>query len=223
MGIEILLSVSTAAVFLYWGARRWKGGRLDRFALWAGLLFSGAFLLRLVLGCTTQGYQTDIDAFKSWGRVLNEVGFQRMYRQGEDFFLDYPPGYLYVLGGLDRLRLLLGLPESSRAYTLLMKLPSIFSDLLCAWVLLYLGRPRLGGRAALFLSGAYLFCPAILVNSTQWGQVDSFCTAILLGSVLLLYKEKYAPSGALYGLSVICKPQMLIFAPLYLFFTLKRK
>lgn len=223
MGIEIILTICTAGVLFCWGGKRFREGTLDRFTLWAVLLFSGAFLLRLGMGYATQGYQTDIDAFKSWGRVLNEVGFRRIYSQGQDFFLDYPPGYLYVLGLLDRLRLLLNLPIQSDAYTLLMKLPSMLSDLACAWVLLRLSRPRQGDRMALFLAACYLFCPAILVNSTQWGQVDSFCTAILLASVLLLYKEKYAPSGALYGLSVICKPQMLIFAPLYLFFALKRK
>ncbi len=223
MGTAILLSLCTAGLLLALGARRQKEGALSRFPLWAGLLFLCALLPRLALGYTTQGYVTDLDAFKAWGRVLNEVGFSRIYRQGENFFIDYPPGYLYVLGFLDRLRILLGLDIQSDAYTLLLKIPSILSDLLCAGALLFLTRPKAGDRTALFVSACYLFCPAVLINSTQWGQVDSFCTAVLLLSVLLLYKERYAPSGALYGLSVICKPQMLIFAPLYLFFALKRK
>lgn len=221
MGIEIIVSITFAALLVYQGGRRQKEAALDRFALWGGLLLFSAFLLRLLLGYYTQGYQTDIDTFKSWGRILNEVGFKRLYQQ--DIYLDYPPGYLYVLGLLDRIRLFLGLPEASGGYTLLMKTPAIFADLLCGWALLRLGRPRIGDRAALFVSGAYLFCPAVLVNSAQWGQVDSFCTALLLGSVLLLYKEKYPLSGLIYGLAVICKPQMLIFAPLYLFFALKRR
>lgn len=221
MGTYILLSLAAAAVFLARGSRRCTSAPLRRFALWAGLLFFGALALRLALGYTTQGYQADIDAFKAWGRILNEVGFSRMYRQ--DIFLDYPPGYLYVLLFLEKLRGLLGLPEASEAYTLLIKLPSILADLACSSVLLALARPRLGDRAALFLCGGYLFCPAVLVNSAQWGQADSFCTAILLASVLALYKGKYVPSGLLYGLAVICKPQMFIFAPLYLFFALKQK
>lgn len=221
MSFPILLSICTAAVILPLGGRRQKDGGLKYFAAYAGALFAGAFALRLLVGYHAQGYQADIDAFKAWGRILNEVGFKRMYRQ--EIFLDYPPGYLYVLGLLDRLRGWMGLPEASSAYTLLIKMPSMLADLFCAGALLYLGRERLGDRAALLLGGCYLLCPAVLINSSQWGQVDSFCTAILLGSVLLLYKEKYPVSGALYGLAVICKPQMLIFAPLYLFFAVKRK
>ncbi len=222
MGIEILSCIAFACVLLYYGGKYWdKNSRASRFPLWAALLFLTALALRLWLGYYTQGYQTDIDTFKSWGRILNQVGFQQIYQQ--DIFLDYPPGYLYVLSLLDRLRQLLALPEASDTYTLLMKLPSILADLLCGGALLRLARPRLGDKGALFLSGVYLFCPAVLVNSAQWGQADSFCTAILLLSILLLYKEKYPLSGALYGLAVICKPQMLIFAPVYLFLAIKRK
>ena len=101
-----------AAVFLARGSRRCTSAPLRRFALWAGLLFFGALALRLALGYTTQGYQADIDAFKAWGRILNEVGFSRMYRQ--DIFLDYPPGYLYVLLFLEKLRGLLGLGAGRR-------------------------------------------------------------------------------------------------------------
>ncbi len=187
----------------------------------AGLLFLLGFTLRIYLGLTSEGFSVDIDTFKSWARITNEVGFSRIYRQ--NIFLDYPPGYLYVLTLLEKLRLALGLDAASAAFTLVMKLPSIFADLCCAGVLLYLGKRRLGEKPALFLSGTYLFCPAVFLNSSQWGQADSFCTAILLASVLLLYKELYLPSAILYGAAVTCKPQMLIFAPLYLFFTWKQR
>ena len=128
MGIEIIVSITFAALLVYQGGRRQKEAALDRFALWGGLLLFSAFLLRLLLGYYTQGYQTDIDTFKSWGRILNEVGFKRLYQQ--DIYLDYPPGYLYVLGLLDRIRLFLGLPEASGGYTLLMKTPA---GLCCGW------------------------------------------------------------------------------------------
>ena len=62
-------------------------------------------------------------------------------------------------------------------------------------------------------AGAYLFCPAVFLNSAQWGQADSFCTAILLGSLLLLCQERYIPSAVLYGLSIACKPQMFYLLP----------
>lgn len=223
MGAEILLSGVFCGAVLTLAGRRPQTSRLGEkpFALWALLLFLGAFILRLYLGCTSEGFSTDLDTFKSWGNLLNDVGFSQVYNQG--VYLDYPPGYLYVLSFLDRLRRGLGLSFSSPTYTLLLKLPSLLADMLCAGALLWLGKRKLGEKEALLLSGAYLLCPVVLVNSAQWGQVDSVTTAILLGSVLLLYRERYVPSALLYGLSIACKPQMLIFAPLYLFFALKRR
>ena len=192
-----------------------------RFALWASLLFLGALSLRLYLGYSSEGFTTDLDTFKSWANLANSVGFGQIYH--EDIFLDYPPCYLYVLVFLEKLRLLLRLPMESQAYSLLIKMPSILADLLCGGAVLLLAQRKLGEKSALLLSGAYLFCPAVFLNSAQWGQADSFCTAILLGSLLLLCQERYIPSAVLYGLSIACKPQMFIFAPLYLFFALKRR
>lgn len=210
------------AVLLLAGRKiSWDSLEKRGFALWASLLFLGALSLRLYLGYSSEGFTTDLDTFKSWANLANSVGFGQIYH--EDIFLDYPPGYLYVLVFLEKLRLLLGLPMESQAYSLLIKMPSILADLFCGGAVLLLAQRKLGEKSALLLSGAYLFCPAVFLNSAQWGQADSFCTAILLGSLLLLYQERYIPSAVLYGLSIACKPQMFIFAPLYLFFALKRR
>lgn len=200
-----------------WGAEK----RQSSFWLWTGLLFLAALVLRLVLGYNSEGFSVDMGTFKSWAYSVKQVGFREIYQQ--DMFLDYPPGYLYVLMLLENIRQLFGLTIEGQTYTVVMKLPSIFADLLCAGALLWLGRKKLGEPDALLVSAAYLFCPAVFVNSAQWGQVDSFCTAILLASVLLLYGERYVPSGLLYGVSILCKPQMLVFAPLYLCFAIKQK
>lgn len=210
------------AVLLLAG-RKFSRDSLEKrgFALWASLLFLGALSLRLYLGYSSEGFTTDLDTFKSWANLANSVGFGQIYH--EDIFLDYPPGYLYVLVFLEKLRRLLRLPMESQAYSLLIKMPSILADLLCGGAVLLLAQRKLGEKSALLLSGAYLFCPAVFLNSAQWGQADSFCTAILLGSLLLLCQERYIPSAVLYGLSIACKPQMFIFAPLYLFFALKRR
>ncbi len=201
--------------------RRQREDRSPGFPVFAGLLLLAALLLRLHLGYWSEGFSVDMDTFKSWGMTLSRVGFSEIYEQ--DMFLDYPPGYLYVLMLLEKIRQWTHLAWEGQLYTLVMKLPSIGADLLCGGALLWLGRKKLGERAALLVSAAYLFCPAVFVNSAQWGQADSFCTMVLLASALLLYGESWAASGLLYGLSIICKPQMLVFAPMYIFFCIKRR
>ena len=217
----IYMSAGFCALCLLLCGRRQKERRGPDFPVWAGLLLLGALAFRLALGYNSDGFSVDMDTFKSWGMTLGRVGLSEIYQQ--DMFLDYPPGYLYVLLLLEKIRQWTHLAWEGQLYTLVMKLPSIGADLLCGGALLWLGRKKLGDWAALLVSAAYLFCPAVFVNSAQWGQADSFCTAILLSSALLLYGEKWVPSGLLYGLAVICKPQMLAFAPMYIFFCVKRR
>ena len=217
----IYLCIGFCGITLYLCRKRFREDQSGSFPTLAGLLLLAALGLRLYLGYNSEGFSVDMETFKSWGMTLGRVGFGEIYQQ--DMFLDYPPGYLYVLMILEKVRQTANLAWEGQTYTLIMKLPSIFADVACGAVLLWLGRKKLGDKPALLLSAAYLFCPAVFVNSAQWGQADSFCTTILLASVLLLYGERYVPSGLLYGLSVICKPQMLVFAPLYLCFAIKRK
>lgn len=219
-GIIYICAVFCALCLLLCGRRQKEQGS-PGFPVWAGLLLLGALALRLALGYNSDGFSVDMDTFKSWGMTLGRVGLSEIYQQ--DMFLDYPPGYLYVLMLLEKIRQWTHLAWEGQMYTLVMKLPSIGADLLCGGALLWLGRRKLGDRAALLVSAAYLFCPAVFVNSVQWGQADSFCTMILVCSALLLYGEKWIPSGLLYGLAVICKPQMLAFAPMYIFFAVKRR
>ena len=165
-----------------------------------------------------------MNTFKAWAGMVDSMGIQNIYYS--DAFLDYPPGYLYVLWGLEKLRQLFGLETGGSGFTLLIKLPSILADLFCGWLLYSTAQKRTNNIKALLTAALYLFCPAVLINSTIWGQADSFCVLLLLLAILLLLREKpgwMAAAGAMYGLGVMMKPQMLLFAPVFLFFVLKRK
>ena len=225
MGTEILVMTAFAGGMLFFAGKRPRQEIISTrsFALWAAALFLAAFSLRLYIVRWGDSFSSDLSTFKAWGYALNHTNLNEIYFQDSSLYLDYPPGYLYVLLALEKLRVLLNIPYDAPVYDLMLKLPSLLTDLFCGAVLLWAGKRKLGEKTALLISGCYLFCPVILMNSAQWGQVDSFCTAILLSSLLLLYKEWYLPSALLYGLSIACKPQMLIFAPLYLFFTIQQR
>lgn len=192
-----------------------------KFYLVLTLVFSISFLLRIFLGYHTVGFETDLYTFKSWGSLMNTKEWLTFYK--DNTFVDYPPGYLYILGFLDKIRLSLNIGLYDEIYTLMIKLPSIFADMVTGVLIYFLGKKRIGEHNSLFISAAYLFCPAVLVNSAVWGQADSFTAVILLISVCLLYKEKEYFAAVFYGLGVISKPQTLIFAPLFIFALLYRK
>ena len=155
----IYMSAGFCALCLLLCGRRQKERRGPDFPVWAGLLLLGALAFRLALGYNSDGFSVDMDTFKSWGMTLGRVGLSEIYQQ--DMFLDYPPGYLYVLLLLEKIRQWTHLAWEGQLYTLVMKLPSIGADLLCGGALLWLGRKKLGDWGALLVSAAYLFCPAV--------------------------------------------------------------
>ena len=71
------------------------------------LLLAAGLLFRLVLGAASTGYSVDVNTFKSWAVLVYETPFREVYSTAA--FLDYPPGYLYVLWLAEALRRLLGL------------------------------------------------------------------------------------------------------------------
>ena len=72
-----------------------------------------AFLLRLVIAARVRGYFTDINCFSSWSERMFEMGPLKFY--DPEYFCDYPPGYMLLLGLVSALRRLLGIGTDSGA------------------------------------------------------------------------------------------------------------
>ena len=216
----VAISLAFTSAFLVLSFYRFEPVRIRSFSVAAIGLVTIALAVRLVVAYNSVGFSSDVACFQGWGRLVHSVGMKEMYSQ--DVFLDYPPGYVTVLWFVEAVAGLLG-RRGYPVYDLLYHLPSILADIVCGVTLMLLARKRSCDSKAIFIGAAYLFCPATIIASAQWGQVDSFCTMFLLFSVLCLYDGRYAACGILYGLSAICKPQMFAFVPLYLFFVLKRR
>src|SRR5438105_1815336 len=61
------------------------------------VLFAAGFVLRLLLA-RGGGFPFDMSSFAGWAARLGEKSPWHFYpHPGEKFFVDYPPGYLYVL------------------------------------------------------------------------------------------------------------------------------
>ncbi len=182
--------------------------------LW--LIFGGALLLRLILAYATHGFGNDIACFAAWADRIFTVGPGQFY--STETFTDYPPGFMYVLYIIGALRSLLQIPYYSDLHILLLKLPAILCDMACGFLLYREAVKRLhfselqGGCVA----SAYLFLPAVVLNSSCWGQVDSVHTLVVILMCLFLMDGNMLPAYAVYGLGVLLKPQTLIFTPVLL-------
>jgi Gpi18-like mannosyltransferase/predicted membrane-bound dolichyl-phosphate-mannose-protein mannosyltransferase len=208
----LLFSLLTAALWYY--LRRPPGGEDrgtpgEKMAL-AGILI--ALVIVKVVIAPYFGYATDLGTYKAWAARLADGGPSEFY--SPNYFADYPPGYMYVLWLLGSIYKGLHISTAGALSTVIVKLPSILTDLFTSWLLWVLLRPRVERRLTWIIVLAYTLNPAVFFNSAIWGQTDSFFTLELFLGVLLLLQRQIAFGWALVVVAALTKPQALIFMPL---------
>lgn len=167
-------------------------------------------MLRVVLAASFKGHPIDVGTFSAWAGHAAE-GLLSFYSPG--YFADYPPGYIYVLWLIGKLRALLQTGFDTPEFLVMLKFPAIAADLATIWVIHRLATAQnCGSTQALTLAALYAFNPAVIADSAAWGQVDSVLTLFVLLGVLWL-ERRPAASGAAFAAALLVKPQALIFAP----------
>ncbi len=176
------------------------------------------FIIAYAILPADAGFAADLSAFRSWAADLGANGPWGAYSRG--YFLDYLPGYLWILWPLGALA---GALTSSFDPGALVKLPALFAD-----ALLILATVRLAadlGASARAQRGVALllaFTPIIWLTSAVWGQVDSVGTTLLLLATSELIRGKTLRAAALAALAAVVKPQFGILIPLLAFLALIR-
>ncbi|MGH2758816.1 MAG: hypothetical protein ACRDKJ_04545 [Actinomycetota bacterium] len=185
----------------------------------AGLivLFAIALGMRLAFA-HGDGHVFDMVLFRRWAERFADHGPWTFYPQpGEDFFVDYPPGYLYVLWGVARVARYFEL-DPVPAY--LLKLPAIIADLGLALVVMRLAErltPAVEGIRAL-AAAAVLLNPSVIFVSAIWGQVEAVAALFIVWGLLVLGTgrptlRREAAGMALLAVAVGTKPQAAFVLP----------
>lgn len=187
--------------------------------IWILLLV--ALAVRAAFAMVVYGFPPDMACFAGWAKQAKDAGLFRMYFGGT--YVDYPPGYLYVLALLGYLKSFLEIADGSPLLILFLKLPAIIADLALAFLFFCVGKERLGEEKALTVAALFALNPAIILDSALWGQVDSIFVLPLFVGVLLLVEGKPELSSFFFALSLLVKPQTLVFTPLWLFTFFERK
>lgn len=219
IGTTLACAALFAALFAVVYARLFRedGLRSRRPSLVAVLLyaaFAAALALRVGIGVSHGGYANDMALFIYWSEQAVAQGISGFYHA--DFFVDYPPGYIYVLYALGHLKEWLGLAPGSAGLLLLYKLPAIAADLAAAAVVWRMAGKKLGTSAALGLTALYLFNPAVIADSAAWGQVDAVFALALVMSIAALTEKRIARASVWYAIAALIKPQAFIFMPVLL-------
>lgn len=216
-----LLSGSSASGSTGKGGARLPAGDTARGKGTAMLLFACALLIRVVCAPIMQGHPIDALDFYFWANHAFEAGLHGFYTA--DIFVDYPPGYIYVLYVVGALQKLMHIGYPSAGAALLLKLPSIAADLAASYILLRLARPRFGAAAGMAIASLYLFNPMVFHNSVVWGQIDSFLALFILLAVWAIAAGKLPYAAAAVVAAVLIKPQAVVIIPVLLLALIVRR
>ena len=212
----LLASFGAALAFIALYRRRrylTEDGYKSAFIL--AIILAVAFVVRLYIAYTVFGYHTDINCFSSWGERMYLNGPSDFY--SPDYFCDYPPVYMLLLGCVAAIRNALGITYQSAAHVLLIKLIPIMFDIIVAVMVYIFANRRAGTKTALMLSIICALNPAAIVDSAAWGQIDSVFVFMTVSAAVLLCERKYHYALPLIVLAIFTKPQTLLFGPLGLF------
>jgi Gpi18-like mannosyltransferase len=161
-----------------------------------------------------KGFKSDLSCFKAWSYYVYKYGTRKFYDL--DIFKDYPPGYIYILYLIGFLRDKFNLTEN--ILELFIKFSAIISDVITSIFIFKLAKNKFSSKSFLIFM-FYVLNPAIIFNSSVWGQIDSIYTLILVLSINYLIKNKIFVSCILFCLAILTKPQSLILSPVILFKT----
>jgi dolichyl-phosphate-mannose-protein mannosyltransferase len=175
------------------------------------VLLALGLALRLIIAYVLlpgSGFKVDLGSFSGWAMELARNGPWGLYDR--PIFVDYTPGYLYVLWGLGLISQATGIAIDS-----LLKLPAIAADLGLALAVFALAAELgAGRRGALAAAAVFLFVPITWFDSAVWAQVDSFGTLFLVLAVRELWRGRSERAAVLTTIAAIIKPQFGILIPL---------
>ena len=175
------------------------------------LILLSAMALRIFIGFASKGHGFDTKCFMCWGNWFRTEGF-RFY--ANDWFHDYPPLYMIILGGMDALRVALGIGLNTVEHLFLIKLFPSICDLVGAYFFYRIARRKSGAVPSLIVCAAIAFNPAYFMDSASWGQADSVLCLLLSLSVYYGVKGNWQISLPVYALALLCKPQAMLCGPI---------
>jgi len=172
----------------------------------------GALVVRIMLAANIKGYGVDMGCFGAWAGKMAYGGPANFYEA--DYFCDYPPAYLLVLGALGWIANLFGISFGTMNGELLLKSVPILCDMLLA-AALFMTTDRIAGRKpALGAAALIALSPAFIIGGACWGQIDSVLALLLVALLLFARQGKWQIAIPVFALAVLAKPQAGLLAPL---------
>ncbi len=173
-------------------------------------------LLRIVVMIVSNETLNDLEAYKTISQKIVEGGFNNFYNINNST-INYSPIHIYILYVFGNIVTIFNIPPEYTNY--LIKLPAIMSDLVIIFVLFKISSKKFEANKSFYITLFYALNPAIILNSSSWGQIDSIYTLFLVLSICFITQFKLYKKtiGYLfYLLAVLTKPYLIILLPVFL-------
>jgi dolichyl-phosphate-mannose-protein mannosyltransferase len=174
------------------------------------LITLGGLVLRLlVIG--DPGHVVDLRTFGQWALAVADNPWARAY---EATNANYPPGALLIFELIGRTYRTLGLDDPLQLRVAL-KIPNIAFDCLGGVVLFAIAGRFVDHRRALLAAAVYDLNPAIIYDSSLWGQNDSITGVSAMIAVWCVLCGRRVTAWVALAFAVLNKPPVLVLAPLF--------
>lgn len=200
------------------------------------LVLGIAILIRILLlfWSVPLAINGDQRRYEDWAQTTHVHGLAATYKGGYNTTVvnNEPPGTLYIISGTYEVYILLGKMIAKLTHTapgslqfvnsyllhLLMRLPSVFTDLGMGILAYLLVAKKKDDQRGVLAAGLIVLNPIIFYNSSVWGQTDSLNNFFFLLSLFLAFRKKYIFSILAYACSLYIKLSLLPLLPFYFVF-----
>ncbi len=204
-----LYTVLCVFLFNYSVSKKHFNIKINLFVLCAVI----GLLLRFVLAYRSMGHSTDMNCFSAWADMLSSNGIGSFY--SSDTFTDYPPGYMYILTVLGYIKNAFAITRGVE--NMILRSPAIICDIIAAGMIYHIGKKNFSKEQSGLMSVFYIFNPAVILNSSLWGQVDAVYLVFIIAALYFVMKKRLMSGFAVFALAVLFKPQSLILSPVFIF------
>lgn len=185
--------------------------------IFLGVIFLFGYIMRILIAFKEDPFY-DLSYYIDWSSQLVKNGLFSAYSTIES--LDYPPLFLFPLYLVGLVREIPGVISEFGADMLILKFWQMLFDVLTI-LMIYQALKKYDKFIALILAATWALNPAIIMNSTTWGQTDSLMIFLLLVTFYFFEEDKPILSLVVFALACLCKFQSLYFAPVILLFLFK--
>lgn len=165
-------------------------------------ILTSLFLFKLIL-CLLPSDSIDMGGYKAWSEHLAVKGFEDFY---QTWHVVYGPPYMYLLWLSGKIAVMFSL-LGTKTHEILIKLWSVLFDIGGGCLIYQIGRKRQAERIGFWMGIGYALNPAIIFNSSVWGQFESIAATMLLAIVYCLLEQRKITATLLFVTAVLTKPQ----------------